>query len=51
MLKNNIQSANLITSPYHQRRVKYLFNKLSNGKNIYLLPESKNEKEEKWFLV
>ncbi len=49
MLKNNIQSANLITSPYHQRRVKYLFNKLSNGKNIYLLPESKNEKEEKWF--
>ena len=49
MEKNKIQSANLITSPYHQRRVKYLFNKLSSDKTVLLLPESKNENESKWF--
>ena len=49
MEKNKIQSANLITSPYHQRRVKYLFNNLSRDKTILLLPESKNENESKWF--
>ena len=46
---NNIKEINLITSSYHQKRVKVLFEKISNVNKVYIVPESSNEKKSKWF--
>ena len=49
MNDNNINEINLITSSYHQKRVKVLFEKISNVNKVYIVPESSNEKKSRWF--
>ena len=49
MKKNSINEANLITSPYHQRRTKYIFKKITKENKINLLAQTSNESEKKWF--
>ena len=48
-MNDNNKEINLITSSYHQKRVKVLFEKISNVNKVYIVPESSNEKKSKWF--
>ena len=49
MKKNSIKEANLITSPYHQRRTQDIFKKISKENKINLLAQTSNETDKKWF--
>ena len=49
MDEKNYSEANIVTSPYHQKRVKVVFDKISKDKSIYLIPDSNNEKKKMVF--
>lgn len=49
MNKNSLQSANIITSSYHQKRTKIILDKISKDKIYNLVKISKNDRNGKWF--
>jgi glycosyltransferase involved in cell wall biosynthesis/uncharacterized SAM-binding protein YcdF (DUF218 family) len=49
MEQNNFNSANIITAPYHQLRVKMILNKISKNKKFNIINISNNERNKKWF--
>ena len=49
MEKNNFNSANIITAPYHQRRVKIILEKIVKDKKFNVVNITNNESNKKWF--
>ena len=49
MNENNFSSANIITSSFHQKRLKFIAKKILKDKEIYILGETNSEKINKWF--
>ena len=49
MEKNNFNSANIITAPYHQRRVKIILEKIVIDKKFNIVNITNNESNRKWF--